>query len=57
MISIKYSDLIIIIVIIIIILFAKIEKELGTLIHALRIYMIVIKNKRHLTGGMELSNQ
>ena len=53
-------------------LFAKIEKELVTLIHAVRIYrqdvrmefgiekcaMLVMKSgKRHLTDGMELPNQ
>ena len=53
-------------------LFAKNEKELETLIHAVRIYslnigmefsiekcaMIVMKSgKRYLTGGMELPNQ
>ena len=53
-------------------LFAKNEKELETLIHAVRIYsqdigmefgmekctMLVMKSvKRHLTDGMELPNQ
>ena len=53
-------------------LFAKNEKELKTLIHAVRIYsqdigmefgkeksaMLVMKSgKRHLTDGMELPNQ
>ena len=53
-------------------LFAKNDKELETLIHAVRIYsqdigmefgkekcaMLVIKNgKRHITDGMEQSNQ
>ena len=53
-------------------LFAKNEKELETLIHALRIYsqnirmefdiekcaLLVMKSgKRHLTDGMELPNQ
>ena len=48
-------------------LFAKTEKELETLIHAVRIYsqdigmkcaMLIMKSdKRHLTEGMELPNQ
>ena len=48
-------------------LLAKNEKELETLIHAVRIYspdigmefgMLVIKSsKQHLTDGMELPNQ
>ena len=53
-------------------LFAKSEKELETLIHAVRIYsqdigmefgikicaILVMKSgKRHMTGGMELPNQ
>ena len=53
-------------------LFAKNEKELETLIHAVRVYsqdngmefgrekcaMLVMKSgKRHLTDGMELQNQ